>query len=153
MPSSQLIGLNFESSNEPVQMPVPSIDGRPIITPSKSPPPLPPRSPLSPTTASIFQPHWPGVSPAGSSTSSVQSTPSLSTQRGTFPTPPEWNWDVSPAEKISSDKYFDTLDPWKHGYIDGDTAVGFMSKSKLPTEDLGRIWYVPEHSILFPPGT
>lgn len=45
-------------------------------------------------------------------------------------------------EKARSDKFFDTLDPWKQGIIDGDAAVPFLSKSKLPDEVLAHIWYV-----------
>ncbi|KAI0085435.1 hypothetical protein BDY19DRAFT_447463 [Irpex rosettiformis] len=140
--TEDLIGLNFEPHSGPIQMPVPSIDGRPVIAPSSSPPPLPPRTPLSPATASIFQPHWPGVSPASPSTPSTPPGSSLPppTQRGPLSIPPGWNWDVSPVDKVNSDKFFDTLDPWKQGYLEGDAAVAFMSKSKLATEDLGRIW-------------
>lgn len=47
-----------------------------------------------------------------------------------------------PAEKARSDKFFDNMDPWKTGFIDGDAAVPFLSKSKLPDEVLAHIWYV-----------
>lgn len=56
--------------------------------------------------------------------------------------PAGWTWDVTPAEKASSDRFFDTLDPWKHGYIEGETAVPFMSKSKLSEHILANIWCV-----------
>jgi epidermal growth factor receptor substrate 15 len=48
--------------------------------------------------------------------------------------------DVSPAEKASSDRHFDTLDSQKRGYIEGDVAVPFMLDSTLPAEDLAEIW-------------
>ncbi len=51
-------------------------------------------------------------------------------------------WDVTPAEKASSDRYFDFLDAQKKGYIDGDIAVPFMLKSQLPGEVLAQVWYV-----------
>jgi epidermal growth factor receptor substrate 15 len=49
-------------------------------------------------------------------------------------------WDVSPAEKASSDRHFDTLDSQKRGYIEGDVAVPFMLDSTLPAEVLAEIW-------------
>jgi epidermal growth factor receptor substrate 15 len=51
-------------------------------------------------------------------------------------------WDVSPTEKASSDRLFDTLDLQKRGYIEGDVAVPFMLDSKLPGEILAQIWSV-----------
>jgi epidermal growth factor receptor substrate 15 len=50
-------------------------------------------------------------------------------------------WDVTPAEKASSDRYFGFLDAQKRGYIDGDIAVPFMLKSQLPGEVLAQVWY------------
>ena len=49
-------------------------------------------------------------------------------------------WDVSPTEKASSDKLFDTLDLQKRGYIEGENAVPVMLESKLPGEILAQIW-------------
>ena len=49
-------------------------------------------------------------------------------------------WDVSPTEKTSSDRLFDTLDLQKRGYIEGEVAVPFMLESKLPGEVLAQIW-------------
>lgn len=49
-------------------------------------------------------------------------------------------WDVTPAEKANADKFFDTLDTHKLGYIEGDVAVPFMIDSKLPEDDLALIW-------------
>ncbi|KAH9060032.1 hypothetical protein EDB87DRAFT_1674880 [Lactarius vividus] len=49
-------------------------------------------------------------------------------------------WDVTPAEKANADKFFDTLDAQKRGYIEGDVAVPFMIDSKLPEDDLALIW-------------
>ncbi|PPQ70282.1 hypothetical protein CVT24_000845 [Panaeolus cyanescens] len=50
------------------------------------------------------------------------------------------DWDVTPTEKASADRYFDTLDAHKHGYIEGEVAVPFMLKSQLPGEVLALIW-------------
>ncbi|KAH9048516.1 hypothetical protein EDB84DRAFT_1456393 [Lactarius hengduanensis] len=49
-------------------------------------------------------------------------------------------WDVTPVEKANADKFFDTLDVQKRGYIEGDVAVPFMIDSKLPEDDLALIW-------------
>lgn len=49
-------------------------------------------------------------------------------------------WDVSPTEKASSDRLFDTLDSQKRGYIEGEVAGPFMLDSKLPGEVLAQIW-------------
>jgi epidermal growth factor receptor substrate 15 len=49
-------------------------------------------------------------------------------------------WDITPAQKASSDHYFDTLDPQGRGYIEGKVAAPFMSQSKLSDEELGQIW-------------
>jgi epidermal growth factor receptor substrate 15 len=54
------------------------------------------------------------------------------------------DWDVTPAEKASSDRFFDTLDTLNRGYIEGEAAVPFMLKSQLPGEVLAQIWYVPQ---------
>ncbi|KAI0698496.1 hypothetical protein BC835DRAFT_1413085 [Cytidiella melzeri] len=127
--TADLIGLDF--TDEPSTSGL----GRPI-TPTSSPPPLPPRSPMSPTSSSYFK-------PLPSESSSMPSTRSGSTapaQSGSSTHPAGWTWDVSIADKSNSDRFFETLDPWKAGFIEGDAAVGFMAKSKLPSHDLGRIW-------------
>jgi epidermal growth factor receptor substrate 15 len=49
-------------------------------------------------------------------------------------------WDVTPTEKSNADRFFDTLDAQKRGYIEGDVAVPFMIDSKLPEDDLALIW-------------
>ena len=52
------------------------------------------------------------------------------------------HWDVTASEKTAADRYFDDLDSQRHGYIEGDVAVPFMLKSRLPGEALAQIWYV-----------
>lgn len=49
---------------------------------------------------------------------------------------------MTPTDKANSDNFFDTLDPFKQGFVEGDAAVGFMSRSKLPPPELAKIWYV-----------
>jgi epidermal growth factor receptor substrate 15 len=51
-------------------------------------------------------------------------------------------WDVTAAEKANSDRFFDTLDAQKIGFIDGDQAVPFMVQSGLPEDALSQIWFV-----------
>ncbi|KAF9532422.1 hypothetical protein CPB83DRAFT_807813 [Crepidotus variabilis] len=50
------------------------------------------------------------------------------------------DWDVTQEEKSSADRFFDTLDTQKRGYIEGDIAVPFMLKSQLPGEVLAQVW-------------
>jgi epidermal growth factor receptor substrate 15 len=49
-------------------------------------------------------------------------------------------WDVTPAEKTSADRFFDTLDTQKLDYIEGDVAVPFMLQSNLPEDTLAQVW-------------
>ncbi|KAJ7756806.1 hypothetical protein DFH07DRAFT_958946 [Mycena maculata] len=49
-------------------------------------------------------------------------------------------WDVTPAEKANSDRWFDSLDTQKRGFIQDDVAVPFMLESKLSGDDLAQIW-------------
>ena len=51
-------------------------------------------------------------------------------------------WDVTAAEKTASDRFFDQLDKFGRGLLDGDVAVPFMLESKLPEADLASIWCV-----------
>lgn len=49
-------------------------------------------------------------------------------------------WDVSAQEKAASDRFFDQLDKFGRGVLDGDVAVPFMLESKLPETVLASIW-------------
>jgi epidermal growth factor receptor substrate 15 len=69
--------------------------------------------------------------------------------RNTFASPPfaansvgqsQLAWDITPTEKASADKYFDTLDTHRRGYIEADVAVPFMLQSKLPEDVLALVW-------------
>ena len=59
-----------------------------------------------------------------------------------FGAPPAPQWDITPAEKANSDRFFDGLDirP-KKGYIEADAAAPFMMQSNLPEDVLAQIWY------------
>ncbi|GJE86804.1 EF-hand protein [Phanerochaete sordida] len=128
----------------PMTMPVPAIGGAPLQS-ARASPPSPPglnipslsvsMSPLSPTSTSISRPF---SSPSGTPplTGSAPYTPLPAFQAA----PEGWNWDVTPADKTNSDKHFEALDPWRQGYVEGEAAVGFMSKSKLPPPILAKIW-------------
>lgn len=54
----------------------------------------------------------------------------------------QWDWDVTPEDKAHFDRFFDTLDPWRTGFVEGEAAAPFFSKSKLPEVSLAQIWYV-----------
>ena len=58
------------------------------------------------------------------------------------------HWDVTAQEKANADRFFETLDPTKQGFIEGDVAVPFMLESKLSDNDLAHIWCVLLHSFL-----
>lgn len=49
-------------------------------------------------------------------------------------------WDVTADEKATTDKFFDTLDPQRRGYIEGDVAVPFMLQSQLSEDILAQVW-------------
>lgn len=57
-------------------------------------------------------------------------------------------WDITATEKANADRFFDTLDTQRKGYIDGDTAVPFFTQSKLSDDVLAQIWY-EAHCIFF----
>lgn len=131
---SSLIDLSeeVEGLQPPLTMPIPSIAGTPLDSVTIPPPGLSmPRSPLSPSVSTIFR-----LPPIPSSTSGA-----VSVFQATSDVIPEgWNWDVSPADKAGSDKFFETLDPWKQGFVEGDAAVTFLSKSKLSPAVLAHVW-------------
>ncbi|THH31741.1 hypothetical protein EUX98_g2439 [Antrodiella citrinella] len=86
-------------------------------------------------SGSVSQPHL--LLPTSPTAMSMPSPPSIQADNTI---PAGWTWDVTPVEKATSDRYFDMLDPWKHGYIEGEAAVPFMSKSKLSESILAKIW-------------
>ncbi len=49
-------------------------------------------------------------------------------------------WVVTPQEEAQYDQIFATVDPAKRGFITGEQAVGFFSRSGLPEEALAQIW-------------
>ncbi|KAJ1562688.1 hypothetical protein HK096_005507 [Nowakowskiella sp. JEL0078] len=49
-------------------------------------------------------------------------------------------WKISEIDRKQYDKYFDTLDEKKNGFITGDQAYGFMTKSKLSETILAQVW-------------
>ena len=121
-------------------MPIPQTGGTPL-TPIREQLSASPRSPSSAVSGTSWRRsvHITNSSPASlSRPASTPYSPIVSSQA----IPEGWHWDVSPAEMASSDKFFDGLDPFHKGFIEGEVAVGFLSKSKLPTAELGKIWSV-----------
>lgn len=49
-------------------------------------------------------------------------------------------WAIAPADKAQFDQIFDTVDTTKRGFVTGEQAVGFFSRSGLPEEALAQIW-------------
>ncbi|KAF9459355.1 hypothetical protein BDZ94DRAFT_1268459 [Collybia nuda] len=77
----------------------------------------------------------PPVLPARPATSGLNSSPFTAQRNGHVP-----QWDVTPAEKANSDRFFDDLDTQQRGFIEGEVAVPFMLKSNLPGEVLAQVW-------------
>ncbi|KIJ60603.1 hypothetical protein HYDPIDRAFT_116899 [Hydnomerulius pinastri MD-312] len=89
----------------------------------------------------------------GTFTGQTSSAPALPTRRpgqaGQVPVVPPFpgvapqatgQWDVTAAEKAGADRFFDTLDQQKRGFIEGDVAVPFMLQSKLSEDILAHVW-------------
>ncbi|KAF7359411.1 hypothetical protein MSAN_01283700 [Mycena sanguinolenta] len=91
-----------------------------VTGPWSSKPPVPPHLPVRPS-----------ASAPGASASAIGSGAFGATQPA---------WDVTPAEKASSDRWFDSLDAQHRGFIQDDVAVPFMLESKLSGDDLAQIW-------------
>ncbi|EIW85357.1 hypothetical protein CONPUDRAFT_135123 [Coniophora puteana RWD-64-598 SS2] len=95
--------------------------------------PRAPQRPLHPQSTGPAAPPLPSRPPAGSNFApAVPPFPSIQTNN--------MQWDVTPAEKASSDQFFDTLDTQKRGFIEGDVAVPFMLQSKLSEDVLAQVW-------------
>lgn len=87
----------------------------------------------------ILKPLYTGSNaPTASSRLSVASTTPSSFGVGQQP----GGWDVTPEEKAGFDRFFDTLDTQRRGFIEGDVAVPFMLQSSLQEGDLAQIWLV-----------
>ncbi|KAI6030093.1 hypothetical protein EDC04DRAFT_109360 [Pisolithus marmoratus] len=50
------------------------------------------------------------------------------------------SWNITPAEKATYDRFFDSLDTLKRGYLEGEVMVPFMLQSKFPEEVLALVW-------------
>ena len=108
-----------------------------------------PTSSIFPRPVSTIQPQYTGQSlhpqTTGNALRPTHTGPALP-PRSPFPLAAQHTgqgmpWDVTPTEKANSDRFFDTLDTQRKGYIDGDTAVPFLTQSKLPDDVLAQIWY------------
>ncbi|KAH9829145.1 uncharacterized protein C8Q71DRAFT_791365 [Rhodofomes roseus] len=128
-PVSSLIDL--DSSLDPTQVPLP----RTPITPR-----LPsPGVSLSPPHRSQAPSTQPVQSQVTGSAFTIAPSPRTSPSRGHQRSVSQ-QWDVNPVAKARFDTFFDNLDPWRKGYIEGDVAVPFFSKSKLPDGVMAEIW-------------
>ena len=94
-----------------------------------------------------IQPQYTGQAPLQPQTTGHRPTPPLPARTASIPpfpvSPPpvpQVQWDITPAEKASSDQFFETLDTQKKGFIEGDVAVPFMVQSKLSDDILAQIW-------------
>ncbi|KAI9158533.1 carboxypeptidase [Paramyrothecium foliicola] len=63
------------------------------------------------------------------------------------PTATGSDWAVSPADKARFDQIYTDLDKGNKGFLTGEEAVPFLSKSELPEDTLAQIWdYADFHS-------
>ena len=107
-------------------------------------------SQLSPSTSRFptgpLQTHYTGGPQAGRGPPpSIPPRPAVIPGVGGFSQPPPFappapQWDITPAEKANSDRFFGSLDTTKRGYIEADAAVPFMMQSNLPEDVLAQIW-------------
>ena len=81
----------------------------------------------------------PPVLPTRKPSAPIQASHAYSHPAASFSTG-QPTWDVTAAEKASADRFFDTLDSQKLGYIEGDVAVPFMLQSNLPEDTLAQVW-------------
>ncbi|KAG6874326.1 hypothetical protein C0995_001551 [Termitomyces sp. Mi166 len=92
----------------------------------------------------LLQPNHAGFSATSSKPPALPVRPNPSTI-ATSPFAPRRNgqtpqWDLTPEDTASADKFFNELDTARRGYIEGDVAVPFLLKSNLPGEELARVW-------------
>ncbi|KAI8149556.1 hypothetical protein BJV82DRAFT_504872, partial [Fennellomyces sp. T-0311] len=66
---------------------------------------------------------------------SIESLGSIAFSSGSAP-----NWDVTPQEKARFDMFFDQIDTKRAGVIQGNEAVNFFKNSRLPDNELARVW-------------
>ena len=71
---------------------------------------------------------------------SIPPRPAVAPGPSTLNPPPVTQWDITPAEKANSDRFFDGLDTGKKGYIEAKAVVPFMMKSNLSEDVLADIW-------------
>ena len=101
-----------------------------------------PTGPLQPQYTGRLQPQLTGRGPPPTIPPRPATAPGVGGFNPTSPfgasSPPQW--DITPAEKANSDRFFDGLDTAKKGYIEADAAVPFMMQSNLPEDALAQIW-------------
>ncbi|KAJ7047690.1 hypothetical protein C8F04DRAFT_1059753 [Mycena alexandri] len=49
-------------------------------------------------------------------------------------------WEIPASVKATADRQFDALDPLKNGFIHDNISLPFLLESKLPPDELARIW-------------
>ncbi|KAF8211475.1 hypothetical protein K438DRAFT_2011016 [Mycena galopus ATCC 62051] len=56
------------------------------------------------------------------------------------------DWDIPPEVRTISDRQFDALDPLKSGFIHDNISLPFLLESKLPPEEVARIWALADQN-------
>ncbi|KAJ7781585.1 hypothetical protein B0H16DRAFT_1498965 [Mycena metata] len=102
--------------------------------------PDPPSSPAPPSPSSratssnghlSVRTDLPGSSNGSPASSRHSKSPSLGGQG---------DWEIPASIKAVADRQFDALDPLKNGFIHDNISLPFLLESKLPADELARIW-------------
>ncbi|KAJ7667682.1 hypothetical protein DFH06DRAFT_1183267 [Mycena polygramma] len=98
-----------------------------------------PSSPLltTPTSPSIVSPNGQHLFVPGSSQRNSQNGSPISPHRTSESS---FSWDIPSDVKAIADRQFDALDPLKNGFVHDNISLPFLLESKLPPEELARIW-------------
>jgi epidermal growth factor receptor substrate 15 len=123
------------------------------ILPASLPPGLYEQAAIEPSSPSIMTPLSPSVASSNSHRLSVQTDLSKRSSPSGSPASSRGRsaeqvlspgWDIPSEVKAIADRQFDALDPLKQGFIHDNISLPFLLESKLPPEELARIWYVVE---------
>ncbi|CAG8548462.1 7809_t:CDS:10 [Funneliformis caledonium] len=95
-------------------------------------------NPASPKSPPFFARHV--TASAGSPRSGQSPVIGHASLNSNITTSQDNSWDVTEKDKESYDRFFDTLDEKKRGFLTGAEAANFFMKSNLTPEQLAQIW-------------
>ncbi|KAJ7688412.1 hypothetical protein B0H17DRAFT_1068552 [Mycena rosella] len=104
------------------------------------------RAAAEPSSPSIIVPSSPSVIPSNSNShrltvqTDLKRSGSSSSSRHSDEQVKSSGWDIPSGIKAIADRQFDALDPLKNGFIHDNISLPFLLESKLPPDELARIW-------------